>query len=404
MKILVFGLNFSPELTGVGKYTGEMARWLAQNKYKVRVVCSNPYYPHWKLAKDTKNWYYKSNEDDIEITRCPIYVPSRISNLSRIVHLISFSLSSFLPVLKNFFWKPDIIIQVAPTLLCSIQSLLLSKFTGARLVLHIQDFEIDAMFGLSTSRSYFFKKIVFSIERVLINSFDKISTISQGMVQRAIKKGIRAEKIIFFPNWSESVPHFKKNRDKAFFTELGIDANKKIVCYSGNIGEKQGLELVIEVAKELSLCREIHFLIVGEGLFKQELVKVAQNLNLSNITFCGVMPDEIFFELLACCDCHLVIQRKGVSDAVLPSKLANIFAIGGNAVITAEKNTTLGSLCETFEGIATLVDPECKEALQKGILQSLKMENPNLIAIDYAKKFLDKEAILKRFFTEALKL
>ena len=29
MKILVYGINYSPELTGIGKYTGEMVEWLA---------------------------------------------------------------------------------------------------------------------------------------------------------------------------------------------------------------------------------------------------------------------------------------------------------------------------------------------------------------------------------------
>lgn len=47
-------------------------------------------------------------------------------------------------------------------------------------------------------------------------------------------------------------------------------------------------------------------------------------------------------------DCHLVVQKRGAADAVLPSKLTNILAVGGNAVITAEAHTELGQLCETF--------------------------------------------------------
>ena len=45
MKILIYGINFSPELTGIGKYTGEMASWLAAKGHDVRVVTAPPYYP-----------------------------------------------------------------------------------------------------------------------------------------------------------------------------------------------------------------------------------------------------------------------------------------------------------------------------------------------------------------------
>ena len=38
MKILLYGINYSPELTGIGKYSGEMARWLAAQGHDVRVV------------------------------------------------------------------------------------------------------------------------------------------------------------------------------------------------------------------------------------------------------------------------------------------------------------------------------------------------------------------------------
>lgn len=70
--------------------------------------------------------------------------------------------------------------------------------------------------------------------------------------------------------------------------------------------------------------------------------------------------------LLKMGDCHLVVQKRGAADAVLPSKLTNILAVGGNAVITAEAYTELGQLCETFPGIAVCVEPESVEALVAG--------------------------------------
>ena len=52
MRILIHGINFSPELTGIGKYSGEMAEWLVAQGHEVRVVTAPPYYPEWRVGKE----------------------------------------------------------------------------------------------------------------------------------------------------------------------------------------------------------------------------------------------------------------------------------------------------------------------------------------------------------------
>ncbi len=52
MKILVYGINYSPELTGIGKYTGEMVEWLAAQGHEVRVITAPPYYPQWQVGEN----------------------------------------------------------------------------------------------------------------------------------------------------------------------------------------------------------------------------------------------------------------------------------------------------------------------------------------------------------------
>ena len=95
---------------------------------------------------------------------------------------------------------------------------------------------------------------------------------------------------------------------------------------------------------------------------------------------------------------HLVIQKRAISDAVLPSKLSNILAASGNSVITADPFTTLGRLVSDYPGIAVAVEPESVDALIAGIEQALMMPKPNTVASLYAKKFLDKEEILRKFW------
>ncbi|SUH02987.1 glycosyltransferase [Salmonella enterica subsp. enterica] len=89
-------------------------------------------------------------------------------------------------------------------------------------------------------------------------------------------------------------------------------------------------------------------------------------------------------------DCHLVVQKRGAADAVLPSKLTNILAVGGNAVITAEPHTELGQLCARYPGIAVCVEPESTDALVNGISQALAMPKNNTTAREYAERTLNK--------------
>lgn len=130
MKILVYGINYSPELTGIGKYTGEMVAWMAQQGHDVRVITAPPYYPQWKVNGRYSSWRYRREEGDAIVWRCPLYVPEQPSTLKRLLHLGSFALSSFFPLLAQRRWKPDRIIGVVPTLFCTPGMRLLAKLSG----------------------------------------------------------------------------------------------------------------------------------------------------------------------------------------------------------------------------------------------------------------------------------
>ena len=397
MRILIYGINFSPELTGIGKYSGEMAHWLASEEHEVRVITAPPYYPEWSISEKYKNFFSFQKSKNLSIIRCPLFVPSKPTAIKRLLHLASFSISSFIPVLGSVFWKPDIVIQVVPTLFCSIQTLLIAKLAGAKSVVHVQDYEVDAMFDLSIAKTGLLKKTAYWLEKKVLNSFHTVSTISQGMLNRAIQKGVDQKKLLFFPNWTEVARFENRSKNKKFLTDLGINPEKKIVLYSGNMGVKQGLELVVYAASFFKANNDIHFVMVGEGVAKESLEKLSDELNLKNISFFSLVPYNQLPDLLGSADCHLVIQKKGAADAVLPSKLTNILAVGGNSVITAKADTTLGILCKDFPQIAVLVEPESLEALVSGIEKSLLMTIPNKIAKNYAREYLDKDMILKRF-------
>ena len=401
MKILVYGINYSPELTGIGKYTGEMVEWMAQEGHEVRVITAPPYYPEWQVGERYSAWRYRREEGAATVWRCPLYVPKQPSTLRRLIHLGSFALSSFFPLMAQRRWKPDRIIGVVPTLFCTPGMRLLAKLSGARTLLHIQDYEVDAMLGLGMAgkgKGGKVAKLASRFERSGLHNVDNVSTISRSMMNKAQEKGVAADKVIFFPNWSEVARFRDVNPTQVgvLREQLGLPSDRKIILYSGNIGEKQGLENVVAAAVELQ-DKPWLFVIVGQGGGKARLEKRVAERGLSNVRFFPLQSYEALPALLKMADCHLVIQKRGAADAVLPSKLTNILAVGGNAVITAEADTELGQLCEQYPGIAVCVEPESVDALSDGIARCLLLPSDNKTAREYAERMLDKESVLSQF-------
>lgn len=232
MKILVYGINYSPELTGIGKYTGEMVEWLAAQGHEVRVITAPPYYPQWQVGENYSAWRYKREEGAATVWRCPLYVPKQPSTLKRLLHLGSFAVSSFFPLMAQRRWKPERIIGVVPTLFCTPGMRLLAKLSGARTVLHIQDYEVDAMLGLGLAgkgKGGKVAQLATAFERSGLHNVDNVSTISRSMMNKAIEKGVAAENVIFFPNWSEIArfQHVAEADVDALRNQLGLPDNKK---------------------------------------------------------------------------------------------------------------------------------------------------------------------------------
>ena len=174
MRILICGINFKPELTGIGKYTGELVEYLAEAGHEIRVVTAPPYYPQWKVLSGYSGWRYQLERNaGIRIYRCPLWVPKNPKGLSRIIHLTSFAISSTVPLLLQLAWKPQIVISIAPAILSAPFALLVAKLSGAKSYLHIQDFELDAasslgLIPISESSNLFLNKIETRLYGILI--------------------------------------------------------------------------------------------------------------------------------------------------------------------------------------------------------------------------------------------
>ena len=232
--------------------------------------------------------------------------------------------------------------------------------------------------------------------------FDRVSSISRQMVARLSGFGIPEDRTTIFPNWVDTDRIRPGIRGRAFLEEWGLGTDRRIVLYAGSMGKKQGLGMVLEAARALQNDHpDIFFLLVGEGSEKEHLVQRARELGLRNVLFKPPQPPEDFPALLALADVHLVIQKKGVAEAFMPSKLTGILAAGGTAIITADEDTELGQLVKDNPGIAVLVPPENQKLFQEALRAELSKDRTvariNVVARNYAERYLAAEGILSQF-------
>jgi colanic acid biosynthesis glycosyl transferase WcaI len=344
MKILMYGINFAPEPTGIGKYSGEMAAWLARSGNEVRVICAPPYYPTWSVSSGYSMWRSMREQwEGVSIWRTPLWVPRHPTGLRRIVHLLSFALFSIPALLRQLAWRPDVIVVVAPALTCAPAAWLAARACGAKAWLHLQDFEVDAAFRVGLLRGVRLRNLATAIEGWTLGRFDRVSTISGRMLDLLRAKRVDDARIVLFPNWVDVNAVTPHNRSGAYRAELDIAADAVIALYSGSMAGKQGLELLPAAAREL-LKRAPHviLLLCGQGVYLPTLIQ--ECAGLPNVRMLPLQPAARLGELLAGADVHLLPQQASVADLVMPSKLTGMLSSGRAVVATANPRTELAQV------------------------------------------------------------
>jgi colanic acid biosynthesis glycosyl transferase WcaI len=355
MKILCVSLNHYPEQTGIGKFQGEMVAWLTSRSHDVRVITGPPYYPEWKVAHGYSAWrYMREKIAGALVFRVPLYVPSAPGGLKRLLHLGSFALTAFPVILwQALAWRPDVILTTAPPLSVAPIVLLASRVSGARSQLHMLDFEVDAAFQLGILERPTLRRVALGVERSLLCSFTKVSTISRRMRERLIAKGVQVERTVLIPNWANVESIDPESGPGEWRERLNADAGTILAVYAGNMGSKQGLETIVEAARLLRDRPCIRFIVCGDGAGRGSLV--ASAAGLQNVTFLPLQPLDEFSHLLTAADIHLLPQRAEAADLVMPSKLGNILASGRPVVAGAAANT---QVYDAVQGCGMAVEPD----------------------------------------------
>lgn len=367
-RILIVGLNYAPEPVGIGPYTRGLAEALAAQGRAVEVICGQPYYPQWQRYPGFPAGWTHGEEGGVTVRRCPHYVPAEPGGARRIVHLASFALAALPAALRAALRaadkRPQVVIAVAPALLGVMTAWLAARLAGARLWVHVQDFEAEAAVATGLLRQGgLAARAALWLERRLLGLADRVSTISPQMAAKLVEKRVAADTVRELRNWADT--RFAPDPDGAERLRAAWGLTGKVIAlYSGNIARKQGIETLVEAARALQHRPDIAFVICGEGPNRAALEQQARGLG--NVQLHDLQPAERMGAMLAMADLHLLPQIAGAADLVLPSKLTNMLASGRPVVATTEPGTGLHS---EVDGCGAITPPGDAAALARAVAE-----------------------------------
>jgi colanic acid biosynthesis glycosyl transferase WcaI len=397
-KITIIGINYYPEDTAIGLYTSQLANYFHDKGFQVSIITGFPYYPAWKINSEynSKKTFYNETINGIDIYRYKQYVPANPIFFKRVLHLLDFTLGTFVNIFK--IKEADVVLCIVPFTATIFLGNILAKLKGAKLWVHIQDFEFDAatdsnILKNSPSKSILFK-FLFWIEKTLLNKTNLISAISSSMILKLTFKVNKNKKKILLPNWVD----LNFINPETSVNHPYLQSSKFKILYSGNIGEKQDWDFFIAVVNALKNVEDVEIIVVGNGS-KRDWLK-NKLVYLDNISFYEPVSYNQLSNLLCSADLHVLFQKNDVIDTVMPSKILAMMASKKPSLITGNLKSEVCSIINTSKAGEYLDSKDLNKVLN--FIETLKL-NPHLSyrygtsARNYVSANFSKEEVLKKF-------
>jgi colanic acid biosynthesis glycosyl transferase WcaI len=400
MRVVAWGINYAPEFAGIAPHTVALCEFLRAEGHEVEVITSFAYYPTWRKAPEDRQRLYRTDfVNQVPVHRCWHFVPARVSALKRIWHEGSFVLTSALRAL--FLGKPDVYVIVSPPLLLGMTAWFVGKLKRAPFVFHVQDMQPDAAVGLGMLKPSWFTRALYGLESFAYRKAARVSGITHAMLKAFRAKGVPDAKLIYFPNTIDLKSGEPAPDRGEFRKRHGFAPDEFLAVYAGNLGVKQGLDVLLEAAPLLRNSR-IRLVICGDGAQREALAARAREMKLPNLSLLPFESDRGYRALLADADACFITQQAGAGNSFFPSKLLGLLAASKPVVTVAAPECELTvSLVEG--GFGVNVPPgrprDLADALDALAKDPQRLAEYGLAGRRYVEQF-EKNQVMQKFAHE----
>lgn len=295
MKILVLSVNYWPEETGIGPLVTWRCEYLASRGHDVTVCTTMPYYPQWRVSEAYKGGLWRREARlGVRILRSCSWIPKRVSSVKRIMFEATFLAGNLLTALSA--GRPDLLLIESPPLGLAFVAGLLKKFWGIPFVYDVMDLQPDAAVDLGMLRDGMLMRMLYRLEKFAYNRADLVSTLTEGMRRRILEKSIAPEKVTLFAARADSglLQLERGTQGQSFRRAYGLEG-KFVVLYTGNMGVKQGLGVILSAAQLSKNRPEVVYLFAGDGAVRKNMELQAAALGFRMSSSCRCNRESSFF-------------------------------------------------------------------------------------------------------------
>jgi glycosyltransferase involved in cell wall biosynthesis len=365
VRILFLTHYFPPEVNAPAIRTLENCREWVKSGDEVHVITCVPSHPTGRLYPGYRRvWYSREIIDGIHVHRVWTYLAANSGALRRLMNYISFVPTAVIRSLR--LGKCDVIIATSPQFFCAVAGGLAAGLKKIPWVFELRDLWPDSIVAVGAMRRNLALRLLEKVELHLYRSANRVVCVTRSFAQNLAGRGVPEENLAFIPNgmdiayWAGAPPSSVRER-------WGIRSDDFVASYVGTVGMAHGLATILDAARTLhSSHPRMRFLVVGDGAERENLVRVAREQGLSNVSFTGLMPRDDARDLLLASDVALVLlKKKEVFETVIPSKMLEAFAAGRPVVlgVGGEAKSILEASCG---GIA--IPPEDGLALAEALV------------------------------------
>lgn len=368
MKILMVVANFIPEIGSAAHVYYDLAKAFVKKGHEVHVLTSYP--RKFNLGKKDidKEFSLEENIEGINIHRVKHF---SIRDLELFRGLEHFYLPfQYYHHYKKLGIKCDVSLIYIPPLPFYYFAKLLKRYDGTPSVLNYQDFHpqelIDVNYG-GIKKNPIMIKLLEYIERQSYKNADHITVLSEGGIDYVVNRGANPEKVTHIYNGTnlEDIEQYRHRKD---FKKIEGIEDKFLISYAGILSPFQGLDNVLDVAKELQDHEDIIFYIVGDGMAREGLEKRVLDENISNVKLIPFKPREEYYNIVNSSDISLVSLDKRMKAPCLPGKLTNLLAMEQPIIgIVSEEIETAEFIRKSESGI--VVEPSNINGFKDAILK-----------------------------------
>jgi colanic acid biosynthesis glycosyl transferase WcaI len=195
---------------------------------------------------------------------------------------------------------------------------------------------------------------------------DKIVVIGEMMRSYLTGRlGIRNDKVIVIHDWADTDCIIPVPQANEFSIEKGL-AGKFVVMHSGRVGLLQDLELLLECARDMRDIPDLRFVIAGEGVNRERLMKTASEMGLKNVLFIPFQPEETLKYSLGSASVGIILFKDDYSHCLVPSRLYCHLASQRPIIATASDSSDLKVMIDRANA-GIVIPPGRKDALKNAI-------------------------------------